>query len=158
PSATLPPRGKVASMVLLATSTTGTPATGYIIAVLAIMFGITFSLRALPFAILAKLRDSQFVNIMALWMPAGILALLAIALFYSTYSAPDTVLWKLLTAVGVTIASHLLLGRRTLVSIGLGTVSSFMLVNFFGVNVSHRTSSSLRSHYTKHQSAVEGSL
>ncbi|HIW45327.1 MAG TPA: AzlD domain-containing protein [Candidatus Yaniella excrementigallinarum] len=119
-------------MVLLATSTTGTPATGYIIAVLAIMFGITFSLRALPFAILAKLRDSQFVNIMALWMPAGILALLAIALFYSTYSAPDTVLWKLLTAVGVTIASHLLLGRRTLVSIGLGTVTYVMLVNFIG--------------------------
>src|SRR5699024_7149926 len=99
-----------------------------------------------------------FVNIMALWMPAGILALLAIALFYSTYSAPDTVLWKLLTAVGVTIASHLLLGRSTLVSIGLGTVYYVMLLTFIGCNVCKRTSSSLRSHYAKHQSAVEGSL
>src|SRR5699024_8010252 len=119
-------------MVLLATSTTGTPATGYIIAVLAIMFGITFSLRALPFAIMAKLRDSQFVNIMALWMPASILALLAIALFYSTYSATDKVLWKRLTTVGVTITSYIHLGRRTLVSIGLETVTYVMLVNFHG--------------------------
>lgn len=119
-------------MILLATNADGVPATGYIIAVLAIMFGITFTLRALPFAILAKLRNSRFVNIMALWMPAGILGLLAIALFHSTYSAPETTLWKLLVAVAVTIASHLMLGRRTLVSIGLGTVTYVVLVNFVG--------------------------
>lgn len=119
-------------MILLATNTDGAPSTGYIIAVLAIMFGITFMLRALPFAILAKLRDSRFVNIMALWMPAGILGLLAIALFYSTYSTPETTLWKLLVAVAVTIASHLMLGRRTLVSIGLGTVTYVALVNIIG--------------------------
>lgn len=119
-------------MILLATNTDSVPATGYIIAILAIMFGITFTLRALPFAILAKLRNSQFVNIMALWMPAGILGLLAIALFYSTYSAPETTPWKLLIAVAVTISSHLMLGRRTLVSIGLGTVTYVVLVNFVG--------------------------
>ncbi|MGO1536772.1 MAG: branched-chain amino acid transporter permease [Yaniella sp.] len=113
---------------MLATNTV--PATGYIIAVLAIMFVVTFTLRALPFAILAKLRESTFVNIMALWMPAGILGLLAIALLYSTYSSPETDVWKLLVAVGVTIASHLLLGRRTLVSIGLGTATYVVLVNF----------------------------
>ncbi|HEY4558726.1 MAG TPA: AzlD domain-containing protein [Enteractinococcus sp.] len=119
-------------MVLLATNTGTPPATGYIIAVLAIMFAITFTLRALPFAILAKLRDSKFVNIMALWMPAGILGLLAIVLFYSTASDANTVLWKLLIAVAVTIVSHLALGRRTLVSIGLGTITYVMLVNFVG--------------------------
>lgn len=118
--------------MLLALNADGAPATGYIIAVLAIMFAVTFTLRALPFAILAKLRDSKFVHIMALWMPAGILGLLAIALLYATYTAPDTVVWKLLTAVVVTIASHLLLGRRTLVSIGLGTVTYVILVNFIG--------------------------
>src|SRR5699024_3036389 len=117
-------------MMPLATSAATTPATWYIIAVLAIMFAITFTLRALPFAILARLRDSKFVHIMALWMPAGILGLLAIALFYATYTAPDAVLWKLLTAVAVTIASHLLLGRRTLISIGLGTLTYVVLVNF----------------------------
>ncbi|NWN87509.1 MAG: AzlD domain-containing protein [Micrococcaceae bacterium] len=119
-------------MVLLTASAATVPATGYIIVVLAIMFVVTFTLRALPFAILAKLRDSTFVNVMALWMPAGILGLLAIALFHSTASAPDTALWKLLVAVGVTIASHLLLGRRTLVSIGLGTVTYVIFVNFLG--------------------------
>lgn len=120
-------------MILLATSSpTVPPATWYIIAVLAIMFAVTFTLRALPFAILSKLRDSKFVNIMALWMPAGILGLLAIVLFYSTASAPETVLWKLLVAVAVTIASHLALGRRTLISIGLGTITYVLLVNFVG--------------------------
>lgn len=113
---------------MLATSSMST--TGYIIAVLAIMFVVTFTLRALPFAILAKLRESTFVNVMALWMPAGILGLLAIALFYSTYSAPESELWKLLSAVAVTIAAHLLLGRRTLASIGLGTLTYVVLVNF----------------------------
>lgn len=117
-------------MIMLATSTV--PATGYIIAVLAIMFVVTFTLRALPFAILAKLRESTFVNIMALWMPAGILGLLAIALFYSTYAAPETEPWKLLVAVTVTIATHLLLGRRTLASIGLGTLTYVVLLNFVG--------------------------
>ena len=117
-------------MILLATNTPAAPATWYIIAAVAIMFAVTFTLRALPFAILAKLRDSKFVNIMALWMPAGILGLLAIVIFYSTAVASGTVLWKLLVAVAVTIASHLLLGRRTLVSIGLGTVTYVILVNF----------------------------
>ena len=116
----------------LATSTAATPATWYIISVLAIMFVITFTLRALPFAILSKLRDSKFVNVMALWMPAGILGLLAITLFYSTASATETMLWKLLLAVAVTIGSHLALGRRTLISIGLGTVTYVVLVNFVG--------------------------
>ncbi|HEY4534968.1 MAG TPA: AzlD domain-containing protein [Enteractinococcus sp.] len=117
-------------MLLLATNQEATPATWYILTVVAIMFAVTFSLRALPFAILAKLRDSAFVNIMALWMPAGILGLLAIVIFYSTATAPGAQLWKLLVAVAITIASHLLLGRRTLVSIGLGTVTYVVLVNF----------------------------
>jgi len=120
-------------MILLATSSPAMPpATWYIIAVLAIMFAVTFTLRALPFAILSKLRDSKFVNVMALWMPAGILGLLAIVLFYSTASAAEAVLWKLLVAVAVTIASHLALGRRTLISIGLGTITYVLLVNFVG--------------------------
>lgn|SRR5699024_1575963 len=117
-------------MTMLATSTPTPPATWYILAAVATMFVVTFALRALPFAILAKLRDSKFVNIMALWMPAGILGLLAIVIFYSTAADPATVLWKLLVAVAVTIASHLSLGRRTLVSIGLGTVTYVVLVNF----------------------------
>src|SRR5690625_4495250 len=118
-------------MILLATSSPAMPpATWYVIAVLALMFAVTCTLRALPFAILSKLRDSKFVNIMALWMPAGILGLLAIVIFYSTATAPGAQLWKLLVAVAITIASHLLLGRRTLVSIGLGTVTYVVLVNF----------------------------
>src|SRR5699024_12586110 len=118
-------------MILLATSSpTVPPATWYIIAVLAIMFAVTFTLRALPFAILSKLRDSKFVNIMALWMPAGILGLLAIALFYSTASAAGTVLWELLVAVAITIVSHLAFGRRTLISTRFGSPPYRMLRNF----------------------------
>src|SRR5690625_2427422 len=110
-------------MVLLATNTGTPPASGHILAVLAIMFAITFTLRALPVAILAKLRDSKFVNIMALWMPAGILGLLAIVLFYSPASDANTVLWKLLIAVAVTIVSPLALARGTLGSRRVGTTA-----------------------------------
>jgi len=41
-------------------------------------------------------------------------------------------LFAWLSPVAVTIASHLLLGRRTLISIGLGTLTYVVLVNFIG--------------------------
>lgn len=56
----------------------------YLASVLLIAFAVTFTLRALPFAILEPLRKSQFVRVMAVWMPAGILVILALATFKST--------------------------------------------------------------------------
>src|SRR5699024_9071010 len=105
------------------------PETGYLLAVIAIGFGITFALRALPFVILQPLRDSRLVTAMALWMPAGILAILAVSTLRSSIDADTSRLLPAAIATGVTIAAHLLGGRRTLLSVGLGTVTFVALVN-----------------------------
>lgn len=100
----------------------------YVAGVLAIMFGITFTLRALPFAILKPLRESAFVKAMATWMPAGILGILAVATFVSSAQADGGRLLPAVIALVVTVAVHLLAGRRTLLSVGLGTLTFVVLV------------------------------
>ncbi|MGO1738269.1 MAG: AzlD domain-containing protein [Actinomycetaceae bacterium] len=112
------------------------PETSYVVAVLVIGFVITVSLRALPFAVLAPLRRSRAVAAVSVWMPVGILAILAAQTFRSTVavdvgggpwlSAP---LLHGLLAVAVTVAVHLSTGRRTLLSVGLGTLTYVLLVN-----------------------------
>ena len=62
--------------------------TWYIVGVLAIAFIITFALRALPFAILKPLRESKVVRALSVWMPVGILAILAAETFRSTIVDP----------------------------------------------------------------------
>ena len=98
------------------------PDLGYLLAVLATVFVITFALRALPFAVLRPLRQSRFVVTMSAWLPAGILAVLAAATLRSTV-ADDGRPVAALIAVLVTAAVHLTCGRRTLLSVGLGTLT-----------------------------------
>lgn len=98
------------------------PEPGYLVAVLITVFVITFALRALPFAALRPLRRSRFVLTMAAWLPAGILAILAGATLRSSIDADGRVL-PVLVAVAVTVAVHLTCGRRTLLSVGLGTLT-----------------------------------
>src|SRR5699024_10201031 len=105
------------------------PETGYLLAVIAIGFVITFALRALPFALLRPLRESRLVAALALWMPAGILAILAVDTLRSSIDADPSRLLPAALATAVTIAAHLLGGRRTLLSVGLGTVTFVALVN-----------------------------
>ena len=90
------------------------PETSYIIAVLATVFIITFALRALPFAALKMLRESKIVKVLSWWMPIGILGIHA---------------GLALVAVITTAVTHLLFGRRTLVSVGVGTVTYVLMVN-----------------------------
>lgn len=108
------------------------PSVGYVFAVLAIGFVITLSLRALPFAVLEPLRESAFVAAMARWMPAGILGILAAVTFLdaATVEGGLAPVLKAVLAVAVTVATHLLGGRRTLVSVGAGTLTYVLLVNF----------------------------
>ena len=105
------------------------PSHGYILAVLAIVFVITLALRAVPFAVLKPLRESRFVATMAIWMPAGILAILAASTFANTVTENPDYFVKAIIAVGVTAAVHLVLGRRTLLSVGLGTLTFVVFVN-----------------------------
>ena len=103
--------------------------TGYFLAVIAIGFGITFALRAVPFVILQPLRESRLVAAMALWMPVGILAILTVSTLRTSIDADPSRLLPAALATAVTIAAHLLGGRRTLLSVGLGTVTFVALVN-----------------------------
>jgi branched-subunit amino acid transport protein AzlD len=67
------------------------PDTTYILAVLAITFMITYSLRAVPFAVLGTLRESTLAQELAAWMPVGILSILAVAAFRGSLLAlPQT--------------------------------------------------------------------
>ncbi|MER6123689.1 AzlD domain-containing protein [Streptomyces sp. NPDC001795] len=94
------------------------PSTSYLIAVLAIVFTITLALRAVPFAVLGRLRGSAIVQRLAVWMPVGILAILAVTALHGTMTTDPHGTWYVLLAVAVTIGVHLAFGRRTILSVG----------------------------------------
>ena len=99
----------------------------YVVGVLAVVFVITLALRAVPFAVLEPLAEARFVRAMAAWMPAGILLVLAAVTFRS--SASQGQLLHAAVAAAVTVAVHLTCGRRTLLSVGAGTLTFVALVN-----------------------------
>lgn len=103
--------------------------TWYIVGVLAIAFVITLALRALPFAILKPLRESKIVRALSVWMPVGILGILAAATFRSTIAESAEYVVPAAIAAAVTVAVHVLFGRHTLLSVGLGTATFVVLVN-----------------------------
>ena len=101
----------------------------YLLAVLAITFTITFALRALPFGIISTLKESSLVHELSGWMLVGILGILAvIALRGSVLPFPETILYALI-ALAATIAVHIFVGRRMLLSVTVGTVVYVRLVN-----------------------------
>ncbi|MDT0462249.1 branched-chain amino acid transporter permease [Streptomyces gibsoniae] len=105
------------------------PSTSYLTAVLVIVFTITLALRALPFAVLRTLRGSAMARQLSVRMPVGILAILAVSALHGTITQdPDALLYALVS-VAVTIGVHLALGRRTILSVGLGTTVYVILLN-----------------------------
>lgn len=105
------------------------PETSYILAALGICFAITLSLRAVPFLVLSRLRESVFVRHMSMWMPAGILVILAATTFRSSAFDDSFRLWEATAASVVTVVVHLVCGRRTLLSVAAGTITFVALVN-----------------------------
>ncbi|WP_327432311.1 branched-chain amino acid transporter permease [Streptomyces sp. NBC_01236] len=105
------------------------PSTSYLIAVLAIVFSITLALRALPFAVLRTLRGSAIVRQLSVWMPVGILAILAMTALHGTITTDPHAMGYALLAVAVTIGIHLAFGRRTILSVGIGTAVYVVLLN-----------------------------
>ncbi len=103
--------------------------TVYIVLALALAGTITVALRAIPFLVLQPLRESRFVRHMAMWMPAGLLLILAAATFRSSAFGDTVHLWEAATAAAVTVVVHLTCGRRTLLSVGAGTATFVALVN-----------------------------
>lgn len=107
------------------------PDTAYLVAVMAITFTITLALRAVPFAVLRPLRASATVRQLSVWMPVGILAILAVTALHGTISADPHATPYALLAVAVTAGVHLASGRRTILSVGIGTAVYVVLVNVF---------------------------
>ena len=107
-----------------------TPTLGYLLALLAITFVIDFTLRALPFKILEPLRDSRFVSDMAVWMPPGIMLILVLSTLAQGAQEAGGRWWAALAATGVTVAVHLLSGRKLLWIVGIGTVCYVALLNW----------------------------
>ena len=107
-----------------------TPTLSYLLALLAITFVIDFTLRALPFKILEPLRDSRFVSDMAVWMPPGIMLILVLSTLTQGAQESGGRWWAALVAAGVTVAVHLLSGRKLLWSVSIGTVCYVALLNW----------------------------
>ena len=106
-----------------------TPSLPYLLGILLIVFVIDFTLRALPFKILEPLRDSRFVENMAVWMPPGIMAILVLSTLSQGAQAGGR-WWAALVATGVTVAVHLFSGRKLLWSVGAGTLTYIALMNW----------------------------
>ena len=54
--------------------------TAYLVAAAVVAGLVTFCLRALPFALLQPLRESVLAARLAVWMPAGVLTILALVM------------------------------------------------------------------------------
>ncbi len=105
--------------------------TWYLIAAIAIGGVITLGLRALPFAMLKKLRKSRFVRALGEWMPAGIVLILAVVVLRDEFVTRGGSWWIVVVATAATVATHLCLKRRALLSIAVGTACYVTLVNIF---------------------------
>ena len=101
----------------------------YVAAVLLTAGLITFALRAIPFLIVERLRDSQAVAALAAWTPPGILLILALVTCRATITAEPGSAAIALVAALVTVIVHVAGGRRTLVSVAAGTLTYVLLIN-----------------------------
>lgn len=105
--------------------------TWYLISAIAVAGIITLALRALPFAVLAKLRRSKLVQTLGTWMPAGIILILAVYVLRGEILARGNDWWMAIVAVAVTIGVHYAFKRHVLLSVAAGTACYVLLVNFF---------------------------
>lgn len=105
-----------------------TPDNGYILAAVAMSAAITWGLRALPFAALARLRASRTVGYLSTRMPAGVMViLLAYCLRSTPFALPAQVIAPM-GALAATVILHLW-RRNALVSILGGTLVSVILAS-----------------------------
>ena len=83
------------------------PSSAYLLGALAVVFTVTVTLRALPFAVVGPLRSSPVIRFLGLHMPGGVMVILAV---YTLKDVPLTTWPHALPqaiAVAVTVALHL---------------------------------------------------
>lgn len=86
----------------------------YVAVAILISASITWGLRALPFAMLAPLRDSRLLAYLSDRMPAGIMFILAAYTLRSTEPTALTSVGPPLLAIVLTVGLHLWRGSMTL--------------------------------------------
>lgn len=100
----------------------------YLLCAIALSMGVTFALRALPFAFIAKLRSSNFISYLALRMPLGIMVVLVAATLPAGIADPGT-LWPVAAALAATVGLHLAKSNAVLSVLG-GTVVYVALLSW----------------------------
>lgn len=98
----------------------------YLLAGVLIAGGITWAMRALPFAVIAPLRESRLVAYLGERMPVGIMAILAV------YTLPDVEYAKAGAAVSVLVALAITVGlqvwrHNATLSVFAGTATCVLL-------------------------------
>lgn len=89
----------------------------YLFSAIALSTAVTFGLRALPFAFIAKLRSNAFINYLALRMPLGIIVVLVASTVPAGIADP-AVAWPVATALASTVVLHLLKSNAVLSVLG----------------------------------------
>lgn len=107
------------------------PDNAYIALMVLVSSAVTWALRALPFAVLAPLRDSRIVTYLSVHMPVGVMVILAIYTLRTVAGETGTQLLWLVVAVVVTSALHLWRGQA-LLSILVGTTCYVTLMSLWG--------------------------
>lgn len=91
-----------------------------VLAAVLVTAAITWAMRALPFAMLAPLRDSELLGYVGERMPVGLMLILAVYTLRGVDTGSLTSVGPAVLALAVTIGLHAWLGRATL-SIFAGT-------------------------------------
>jgi len=105
------------------------PSPAYVAAALAVAVGITFALRAMPFAMKNALKESALLADVGRWMPLGAITILAIYCLTTIDITTPAYGLAGLTGVAATIAIHWW-RRNAVLSILAGTATYFIMVNW----------------------------
>jgi branched-subunit amino acid transport protein AzlD len=100
----------------------------HIAALVLVSAAITWALRALPFAVLAPMRRSAVVRYLSLYMPLGVMVMLALYTLREVPGADSVHGWAAVAALLVTVGLHLW-RRNMLLSIVAGTLTNVLIVS-----------------------------
>ncbi|MBL0885199.1 branched-chain amino acid transporter permease [Myceligenerans indicum] len=98
----------------------------YLLTGILVAGAVTWALRAVPFALLAPLRDSVLVTYLGERMPVGIMLILAVYTVHGVVAEDWRSLGPTCLALAVTVGLHLW-RRNLLLSIFAGTVVNVVL-------------------------------
>lgn len=109
------------------------PDTPYLIAAVAVAAAVTWSLRALPFSVLAPLRASATVGYLSVRMPLGVMVILLVYSLRDLPLADPAQALPGVAALAVTVALHLW-RRNAVLSILGGTAVNVVLASLLAAH------------------------